>query len=93
MTFLELAAHGVVLYGFLIQTYLFIKEFTRTEPMSFLEFFMYADDKFEKVIESVADLIKKENNNPNNFDHSLRITDRINKLIKIIEHDSNNNKE
>lgn len=89
MTSLELAAHCVVLYGFIINTYLFFKELRRREPMSFLEFFMYTEDKMDKVIEDMAETIKKKN--ISNFDHSLRITDRINRLIKIIEDDKNNN--
>ena len=87
MTLLTFAAHIVVLYGFGLITYLFFKEFNRREPMSFLEFFMYSEDKSDKMINDIAEAIKKKN--ISSFDHSLRITDRINKLIKKIEDDKN----
>jgi len=82
---LSFGAHFAVSYVILFVTYLWYRELTRREPMTFLELFLY----MERFKESLENIIEEENKETRKtmFENSLKTYDRIKRTLKDNEQD------
>lgn len=85
MTYLEYAAHFVVLYVCATNTYFLIKGCQNVNAMTFIENFLYTEGKFDQLMIDIKMAIKEGGNSIENFERDRKLIDRINELKKIIE--------